>query len=377
MATVTHKVQLSGANNPAKQASKNAWNDDHNLTGTPNRMLGFNSSGLATDLEMTVNVRHRGALGTGTADDAPAFTAAIAALPSAGGRLHVPAGTYRLDSVPSYGTKSVLLDIDPDAVFTGTGTGEGKFGYMATNPAQLAVGPYVRSQTKQKSTNSNGGTAAFNVEFIQPTDYGNGQAVALYAGALARNANANANTWAANFVHRIETGALGTHQLLEADVDCFSTGATVKGISLSGAGTANPDIGIELTRVAASDTKWAEGINIGYAQNALVIIPEPGTRGIVLHGEAGNTVAPFGGVALSARQYANNNETILLQRSTDTAPTGFFLRAINAANSTNLWVVDIAGNMALAGSLTLAGKTLEYGAADSAGTGYRTVRVPN
>lgn len=292
------------------------------------------------------------ATGDGVANDAPAFQAAIDALPATGGKLVIPTGTYLLNTEPTFGAKSVNLDIAMDAVFTGAGTGEGKFGYMETNPAQLAVGPYVYSQTKLKSTNSNGGTAAFNVEYIQPTDYGDGQAVGIYAGALARNANAGANTWVANFLHRIEAGALGTHQLLEADVDCFSAGATVKGISLSGAGTANPDKAIELTRVPASGTLWAEGITIAYSQDAFVNTPQPGTRGIVLHGEAGNLVAPFTSTAFSARQYANNADTVFVQRATDTAPTGNVLRAVDAANTTNLALIDVSGN-ALFQTLTI------------------------
>lgn len=328
---------------------------------------------VQTKLRESVSVLDFGADSTGVADSAPAFVSAIAALPTDGGRLVIPAGTYLLNTEPSLGTKSIHLDIHPEAKFTGAGTGEAKFGYMKTNVAQLAMGPYILSQTKQKSTNANGGTAAFQVEFVQPTDYGTGQAVALYAGALARNATAGANTWAANFVHRIETGALGTHQLLEADVDCFSASATVKGISLSGAGTANPDIGLELTRVPASATKWAEGIKLTYCQDNIVVTPESGARGIVLHGEGGNTVAAASSTAISARQYANNNDTILVQRSTDTSPTGHFFRAVNAANSVNVASIDVLGNLLLSGAGVMASASLS----SSTSTGATLLSLAN
>lgn len=46
-----------------------------------------------------IDVRNHGAVGNGTHDDTTAFQNAINALPSAGGTVHVPAGTYLLDPV--------------------------------------------------------------------------------------------------------------------------------------------------------------------------------------------------------------------------------------------------------------------------------------
>ena len=48
---------------------------------------------------MVYNVRDFGALGDGVTDDQPAFAAAVAAMPTPyGGMIHVPPGTYLLNS---------------------------------------------------------------------------------------------------------------------------------------------------------------------------------------------------------------------------------------------------------------------------------------
>jgi len=53
-----------------------------------------------------LNVRDFGAAGNGAGDDTAAFQAAINALPSEGGTVHVPAGTYMIDAVRSVRLRS-------------------------------------------------------------------------------------------------------------------------------------------------------------------------------------------------------------------------------------------------------------------------------
>jgi len=84
---------------------------------------------------------------------------------------------------------------------------------------------------------------------------------------------------------------------------------------------------------------------------------------------------------LSAKQIVNGEDVILLQRNTDVAPTGQFLRCINAADSINLFQVktDAAGSDTVL-KVSVAGaeaSTVSVGAADSGGAGYRVLRVPN
>lgn len=62
------------------------------------------------------NVRNRGAYGDGVHDDTTAFQEAINALPSDGGTIYVPAGTYVIDPVRNVRLRSKMhLQLAPDA----------------------------------------------------------------------------------------------------------------------------------------------------------------------------------------------------------------------------------------------------------------------
>jgi hypothetical protein len=64
----------------------------------------------------TVDVRNYGALGNGVRDDTASFQAAINALPSTGGTVTVPAGTYLIDAVRTIKLRNLMhLKLSPDA----------------------------------------------------------------------------------------------------------------------------------------------------------------------------------------------------------------------------------------------------------------------
>ncbi|GHE29251.1 hypothetical protein GCM10007167_08860 [Vulcaniibacterium thermophilum] len=63
-----------------------------------------------------LNVKNYGALGNGTANDTAAIQRAINALPSTGGTVYIPAGTYMIDAVKSIRLRSKMhLQLDPAA----------------------------------------------------------------------------------------------------------------------------------------------------------------------------------------------------------------------------------------------------------------------
>lgn len=283
-----------------------------------------------------LNVRWFGAAGDGTTDDASAFQAAVDALPTTGGTIDTPDANYSLSVAPSEGSKSILWNIGAGSVFSGAGTGQGKFPYMLSNTAQMAVGPYIRSRSAQHSTHPNGGIAAFNVEMIQPADYV-GQSVAGYFGAIGSNPTAGANVWAINALIRAQAGAKGIYQCIEVDVDNFSADAQVKGISISGSGTSNPEVAFEAVR--AGVTAWKTGVSLHKCIAGIKIFGDaPTVIGIIV----GNPAAQINAV-LSGQQLADGHDGILLQRFSDTSATGSFFRAVNAANSQVLARIDING----------------------------------
>lgn len=56
-------------------------------------------------------------------------------------------------------------------------------------------------------------------------------------------------------------------------------------------------------------------------------------------------IGPANALALGLRQPANGDNTLMMMRATDTSPTGYFLRFVNNANSTNLFAADVNGNL--------------------------------
>lgn len=288
-----------------------------------------------------VTVVTYGADPTGVADSLGAFNDAIIALPAGGGKIIVPEGIFKLTAVPTIGTKSIYWDISPSTTWTGAGTGgAGLFPTMTTNTSQVAVGPYIRSQSSTAAP-TGGGIAAFNIEMLQPSTTTAGQNVGLYVGASGSNPSTSANVWAINPLIRANAGAGGTYQCMEVDVDCYSATALVKGISINGVGDNNPDVGIEIMRTGSSTHNWNYGINVRNSLVGIKIEEAATVRGIVI-GEP----LVFTNSLISGRQLVNSaaNDMIVLQRRTDTSPVGNFFRLTNAANTLDVFSVDVAGN---------------------------------
>lgn len=76
----------------------------------------WNASPVLNIGTASVNVRDKGALGDGVHDDTAAFQAAVTALPSTGGTVVVPPGTYMIDALVSVKLRSHMrLQLDPMA----------------------------------------------------------------------------------------------------------------------------------------------------------------------------------------------------------------------------------------------------------------------
>lgn len=318
------------------------------LVGYTQGGSGASARNVQDKLREVVSVKDFGAVGDGATNDTAAFQAAIDVLPLIGGLIRVPSGTYSLGSAPTLGTKSIYWDINPAATFSGMGADT--FPYMITNVGQKAVGPYIRSYSDAVSSVPNGGIAALNVEMLQPATYV-GQSVAAYFGASGSNSNSGANVWALNTLIKAEAGAGGTYQCIEVDVDVFSAAALTKGVAISGGGTQDADVGIELTRLPGSS--WVRGIDIYNAITGIrVRNSTQTTTGIVL-----GTPSILTNALVTGKQFTDGHDMLVLQRVTDTTPTGNAIRLVNAANNANLFILSVSGAL-LAQSLESAGDFL-------------------
>ena len=312
------------------------------LVGTIQSRTGSVTRTVASKSNDVVSVKDFGAVGNGVTDDYAAFLAAINSLSAEGGKIIVPDASYVLNSTLTWGTKSIYWDIGTGCIFSGTGVGVSKFPYMTTNPAQMAVGPYIKSSTSQLGGGLvNGGTAAFNVEAIQPPAIVQAQTVGIYFGASGSSPNTTANVWGANGLISVASGAKGTYQCVELDVNNYSSVAgPVKGISCSGIGTSNATVAFEALR--ADTTRWTYGIHILHSVTGLKIENDSAgfTNGIVVGNPVG-AITP----AFSAIQAANSTDLIYGQRFTDASQAGNFIRFTNNANTLTLFSVGINGDV--------------------------------
>ena len=309
---------------------------------------------------------------TGVANSYAAFAAAIAALPATGGTIAAKGASYRLDTAPTWGAKNIIWDIGPNTIFTGAGTGFEKFPVMGSNLAQQAVGPWIQSRTMQKASHANGGVSAFNVEMIQPDAYGAGQSVGIYAGNISANPDVGGNNWAINALTYAAGSAGGVFQGIEVDANSDSAAATVIGIQITGDGTADADTALLISRASQ---KWNLGVFIDKVADGALILPNAGGRGIVVSSPSAQPTA-HSDTPISVRQMLNGGEGIFLQRLTDASPTGQFLRAVNAANSQNIFYVSIAGEIFTDDDINIGGTRLSStgGAAKIGAVGGGTVQ---
>jgi Pectate lyase superfamily protein len=106
------------------------------LAAMPDRASAQTSDQYALKANLPINVKDKGANGDDSVSDSPAFAAAIAALPTAGGSIEIPPGTYVLDqpinldnrrSITIFGSGSPSNGFGTGTVLIYTGTGTTPF----------------------------------------------------------------------------------------------------------------------------------------------------------------------------------------------------------------------------------------------------------
>ena len=370
----------SDANKPVSLPTASALSakQDTLVSGVNIKTVSGNSilgSGNIAVSSPWINVVDYGADKAGVADSASAFQSAVNALPATGGRIVVPDGNYVINTAPAIGSKSVYWDIGVGTVFTGSGIGPGEFPYVSSVGAQMSVGPLIRSQTSVHAVDPGGGfnagVAALQIEMLQPDSYGAGNSLGAYIAATSNNGNTNGNSWALNTLIKVGPAATGTHQCIEIDVDLESSAALTKGVSISGIGTVNPDVAIEIIRGPAIggtpyiQTYWERGIDVMTSVIG-VQIRDTCSSGIAINnpGQTANT-------PISAKQRITNGDTLVLQRTND-GSTGNYIRGVNSANTANMFTIDGDGDSYFQNGV-YAGYLIAYG---GMGTANLTVTSP-
>jgi hypothetical protein len=107
------------------------------------------------------NVKNYGAVGNGSHNDTAAFQSAIKSLPSAGGTVYVPAGTYMIDAVKSVHLRSYMfLKLDPDARLVAIPNSASRYSVLTADmihDVEIAGGRITGERDKHKGTSGEGG----------------------------------------------------------------------------------------------------------------------------------------------------------------------------------------------------------------------------
>jgi hypothetical protein len=150
--------------------------------------------------------------------------------------------------------------------------------------------------------------------------------------------------------------------------------SNVTNVDITLKGLANGGVGLYEQAPAASPTGYAQYLT-NYGNSAgLAALDWLGdwtavnyiATSTAIGFDTGSPTAGLTNVGFVGKMYSNGGDVFLAQRSTDTSPTGYFFRGINAANSANLFFVDIAGNEQVA-SLTTGGALTVAGTVSGAG----------
>jgi hypothetical protein len=324
-------------------------------------------------LQETISVLDFGADATGVTDSSTSFQNAIDCLTYEGGKILVPSGIWKLDTQLNWGGKNIYWDISVGANFTGleANEGVGKFPAMLTNTDQVATGPYLRSYCTTGPNATSGGVGAgngvFNIEIIQEASITNKDSVGQYLGAAGYSTDPDSWMWAQNIVATAYPGCAGRIAGIELDVGKGSTDPNcfVTGLQINGAGIYKVDTAIEITHQVG----YEFGININACDIAIIVAPNPGelaTATGLLMGINGSIKQ--NGVPLCLSQFVNGNDTIYIEQTTNTSPTGGALRIVNQGNTAEIWKLDINGNVTMPDG-ALRAKTVGINGASSAANG--------
>ena len=150
----------------------------------------------------TINVKTKGALGNGQHDDTAAFQAAINALPSSGGTVTVPAGTYMIDALRSINMRShTRLKLDPNAQLVAIPNSSTRYHVIKAwnvNNVEITGGRIVGERAKHRGTTGEWGYGiniqASNRVNVRDVHLSNFWGDGMWIGAIGRQETAVVST---------------------------------------------------------------------------------------------------------------------------------------------------------------------------------------
>jgi len=299
------------------------------------------------------------AKGDGITDDTAAIQAAVDALPTAGGTIVIPAGSYVIsNNITDSGKVAPKIIKTHGATFVNTGsktifgatpysTGEEIF--LIPQPYFDPLGQsnkpylYINAYYNESGTPNINGFYAF-ASVVHPGPNAGGNFVAIY-GAIEtgsyNNGAQHTDIWGLNTVCNWRAGDPDVNVVgYELDLNNFNSdtfSALKHGFAAVNGYLYKTGIGISVaTSIPGTTGLW---------RNAAVFLAFSDV-GIVLGGSNPGAYYPSTSpINLLSRQDASISDNIVLQRYSDTVFGGYFLRILNAANSVNLLTWDNQNNV--------------------------------
>lgn len=285
---------------------------------------------------IALNVADYNATGDGVTYDSASIQNTVNAFPSAGGTMIIPrgqSGIYLLSADITFGGKQIKVIIDPTVVFTGTGN----MPDTVLNANHEVIHDYYLIRPSAGITGH--GDSTISAEIAPGNSYV-GNAVAGFFGA--KSGTGSGSIWALNPIARTDSGFTGFCNVVEIDLDTFSTAAaSATALLITGLGTSNPDLGINVERADA--TVWGAGINVATSQTGYKA-SDCNIYGVHI---TGSTAATHG---LLIENIAK--DLIRLTPSNDTNPTNSIMYTTNAANSVINFLITKQGGIQIGPSGT-------------------------
>lgn len=185
-----------------------------------------------------------------------------------------------------------------------------------------------------------------------------GDKVGVYGAAESGSAGTS-DVWGGNFLAQWNTGDPDINvQSIEVDFNNRNTDAAHNpaklkvGINVTSGGTKIAGYGYYLDASNKPTNAWRQGFVIN--------------DGAVLDTGVNVGMGAYSST-FAGRQIVDGGDMLLLQRRTDTTPTGFFARFLNFANTLNLWSIGIDGTTRI-GPNPLAGVKLHVSQEDNSAT---------
>lgn len=260
------------------------------FVGYKSTKTGAVGRSLAAKASDVLSVMDFGAVGDGVTDDSAAIQAAVNALPSRGGTILFPAGTYKNTTAPTVpSTKEIAWDVGPGVHFTSPTNQPALLSntFHNANAFTLTTKPVLADAAAGR------GYSTLSAE-VNPDPTFVGNACGAYLGARSPASGSSGALWGLNTMAELLSGYSGNGISIEADINNYGSHPyRGQGFLVTGVGDSQTEVGVLVQRGDVA-SRWGVGVRVRYAETGLDInlqdVGSFATLGAYIHGMPRNLV---------------------------------------------------------------------------------------